>query len=105
MKRNYAFIDFKSHADAVEAIKRHHGRNHFGDGALTVEQSRKYSKLVRSNSRLVPNGGRRRRTTGPQQDDECWHCGKRGHWANECRARGGRPRRRSGSRDRRSRSP
>ena len=41
MKRNYAFIDFKHHADAQEAIKRHNGRNHFGD-SLVVEQSRKY---------------------------------------------------------------
>lgn len=43
MKRNYAFIDFKHHADAQEAIKRHNGRNHFGD-SLVVEQSRKYFK-------------------------------------------------------------
>ena len=43
MKRNYAFIDFKHHADAQEAIKRHNGRNHFGD-SLVVEQSRKYSQ-------------------------------------------------------------
>ena len=64
MKRNYAFIDFKSHADAVEAIKRHDKKNYFGE-PLTVEQSRKYLKLVEFNSCLVPNGGRRRRTTGP----------------------------------------
>ena len=41
MKRNYAFIDFKHHGDAKEAIKLHNGRNHFGD-SLVVEQSRKY---------------------------------------------------------------
>ena len=40
MKRNYAFIDFKHHGDAKEAIKLHNGRNHFGD-SLVVEQSRK----------------------------------------------------------------
>ncbi len=53
-----------------------------------------------------------RRRTGPQQSDDCWKCGKLGHWANECRGGGGGRRdgggyrRRSSSRDRRrSRSP
>ena len=41
MKRNYAFIDFKNHADAVEAIKRHDQKNYFGCD-LKVEESRKY---------------------------------------------------------------
>lgn len=57
---------------------------------------------------LVPGGARRRRTTGPQAEDECWYCGKRGHWQNECKNRygGGRgDRRRSRSPGRRSRSP
>jgi len=24
--------------------------------------------------------GDRNRVVGPQQQDECWHCGKKGHW-------------------------
>ena len=38
MKNKYAFIDFKHHADAVDAIKRFNGKNQYGD-TLTVEQS------------------------------------------------------------------
>ena len=42
MKNKYAFIDFKSHADAVDAVKNLHGKTHHGD-TFTVEQSSKYS--------------------------------------------------------------
>ena len=37
--------------------------------------------------------GRRRRAgegRGPTADDECFKCGEKGHWANECREYGGR---------------
>ena len=40
MKNKYAFIDFKHHQDAVEAIKRNNGKTVYGD-TLTVERSRK----------------------------------------------------------------
>ena len=44
MKNKYAFIDFKDHRDAVDAIKRMNGKNVYGD-ILIVEQSRKYPFL------------------------------------------------------------
>ena len=90
MKNKYAFIDFKNHDDAVEAVQTYNKTSQFGE-MLTVEQSQ-------------PHGGRKRRSAGPQAGDECFNCGKTGHWSNECRS-GRRERRRSGSRDRRSRSP
>ena len=40
MKNKYAFIDFKNHEDAVDAINRFNKTTHYGDN-LTVEQSRK----------------------------------------------------------------
>lgn len=36
MKNKYAFIDFKSNADAADAIKKFHGKVQYGD-TLTVE--------------------------------------------------------------------
>ena len=38
----------------------------------------------------VPLGKRREKRRGPTADDDCFKCGKRGHWANECREFGGR---------------
>jgi len=34
--------------------------------------------------------GRRRRggARGPTGEDECFKCGEKGHWANECREQG-----------------
>ena len=40
MKNKYAFIDFKSHDDAAEAVKTYNKTSQFGE-TLTVEQSRK----------------------------------------------------------------
>jgi len=51
MKNKYAFIDFKSHDDAVEAVRTYNKTSQFGE-MLTVEQSQ-------------PHGGRKRRATGP----------------------------------------
>ena len=49
MKNKYAFIDFKHHADAVDAIKRFHGKTHYGD-TLVVEQSCKYQVEIKASS-------------------------------------------------------
>ena len=39
----------------------------------------------------VPLGNRRvKRGRGPTSDDECFKCGRKGHWANECRDFSGR---------------
>ena len=31
----------------------------------------------------------KRRGRGPAPEDECFKCGRKGHWANECRDYGG----------------
>ena len=51
MKNKYAFIDFKDHRDAVDAIKRLNGKSHYGD-TLIVEQSRKYSSYFQKKKLL-----------------------------------------------------
>ena len=97
MKGKYAFVHFREPKDATEAVQAVDGQM-FEGAQLTVQKTK--SK----------DGGPRR--YGPRREDECWRCGGRGHWSNECRERpihrdrGGRDfRRRSGSRDRYRRSP
>ena len=36
---------------------------------------------------LLEPPNRRKQQNGPQAIDECWECGKKGHWANECRSK------------------
>ena len=99
MKGKYAFVHFREPKDATEAVQSVDGQM-FEGAQLTVQKTK--SK----------DGGPRR--SGPRRDDECWRCGGRGHWSNECRERPmhrdrgpGRDyrRQRSDSRDRYRRSP
>mmetsp|Transcript_42783 Transcript_42783/g.56501 ORF Transcript_42783/g.56501 Transcript_42783/m.56501 type:complete len:220 (-) Transcript_42783:860-1519(-) len=90
MKSRFAFIEFKTPESALSAVQEFDNAE-FEGRKLTVQRS-------------YPDGSkRRRRTTGPQAADECWTCGKRGHWANDCESRYGGKRRHSPRR--RSRSP
>jgi hypothetical protein len=77
MKRGFSFIEYKFPEHAALAVKHLDGQT-FGDKNLTVERSSKL--FIIFIFFLVPGGGRRRRITGPQVEDQCWGCGKSGHW-------------------------
>jgi RNA recognition motif-containing protein len=79
-KGEYAFIIFDDYHDARTAIKEKNGTK-WGDKRIVVEPAmgpRHSHSYYRS-----PSSSRYK--SGPQADDVCYNCGRKGHWANECR--------------------
>lgn len=73
LKNGFAFIEFEHTDDALEAIEDGTKKELEIDGRkLVIEQAGRDRK-------------RRSGTNGPQPEDECYNCGKKGHWRNECK--------------------
>lgn len=92
MKRNYAFITFSDPYDAKDAVRKMN-KKHFKGSTMIVQHAGEKKREVIDKRR------------GPGDNDVCYNCQEKGHWANQCRnERKERPDRRRSDKRRRSRS-
>jgi len=100
----FAFVEYEDERDAEDAVRGLDGTNICG-GRVRVEHS---------TGRVRPKpwggrgggggGGRDGGSRGVNPNDRCYECGEHGHYAYDCRRRGGRGGGGGGSRNSRSRS-
>lgn len=92
--RGFGFITFADRRAMDDAIREMHGRE-FGDRVISVNKAQPkmggddpdhgYRRGYSTGSRGGYVGGDR-----PSGQDECFKCGRQGHWARDCPSAGGR---------------